>query len=252
MDRPGPLKDLPLDQFLPINPNHSRKRPPSPVPVLFSPAKRRILDEEGIYSPRSHLARRNAFSDVLAGPSSPAKRLDFGSPRRTPSSCGLKNLHDCFDNQASSGPFVPTLPQTDLQSIHHPGFHVYYDPPSPSSADETSCLPASSDKDKGSVVKENIPPRRKTRKAATAPLERESKAQPLSTPAQRRVSERLKAKSTPATPKKPLAGDRVQHDSPTPRRTTFGQEAAFTPRRFLGIDEETSTALIEEQMGFHF
>lgn len=235
MHRPGPLKDLPLDQFLPVNPNLSRKRPLSPAPVLSSPAKRRILSEEGIYSPRG---RRNAFSDVLAGPSSPAKRLDFGSPKQTPSSSRLKNLYDCFTQPSSS--FVPsqeTPPKTNLQSIHYPGFQVYYDPQSLSSANETPCLPATSDKDKGAAVKENIPPRRKTRKAATAPSEGESKAQLLTTPAKRRVSERLKAKSTPATPKKSLSGDRVQHDSPTPRRRVFGQEAVFTPRRFLGADE---------------
>ncbi|KAG6877244.1 hypothetical protein C0992_010470 [Termitomyces sp. T32_za158] len=240
MDRPGPLKDLPLDHFLPDNPNLSRKRPLSSVPVLVSPAKRRILNEEGIYSPRSHLVRRNVFSDVLAGPSSPAKRLDFGPPKQSPESSRFKNLHDCFTQPSDS--FVPprkTSPKTELQSIHYPGFHVYYDPQLPSSADETSCLPASSDKDKGVAVKENIPPRRRTRKAATAPPE-ESKAQLLTTPAKRRVSERLKAKTTPATPKKSLTGDRMQHDSPTPRRMVPGQEAAFASRRYLD-DEETTT-----------
>ena len=56
MQRPGPLQELPLDRFLLSNPNlsaiKSNKRPLSPSdPTLFSPAKRRILNEEGIFSP---------------------------------------------------------------------------------------------------------------------------------------------------------------------------------------------------------
>lgn len=99
MQRPGPLQDLPLDRFLLSNPNlsasaiKSNKRPLSPSgPTLFSPAKRRILNEEGIFSPekswkgplpcsKGSLASPVRFQDVLAGPASPARVLDFGSPK---------------------------------------------------------------------------------------------------------------------------------------------------------------------------
>ncbi|KAH0587801.1 hypothetical protein J132_06144 [Termitomyces sp. J132] len=224
MDRPGPLKDIPLACFVPAA---ARKRPLSPAPPL-SPAKRRILHQEGIYTPSNP---RSSFSDVLAGPSSPAKRLDFGSPKQTPQGSRLKNLDDCFGQPSTSSP------QPDPQSIHYPGFSVYYDP----QVDNTLSLLPTSDKDKDAATKENIPPRRKTRKSATAPPEK----QLLTPPTKRRESERLKAKSTPATPKKSLMGDRVQHGSPTPRRTIFGQEATFTPRlsmRRLRDDEETAMA----------
>jgi len=97
MQRPGPLQELPLDRFLLSNPNlsaiKSNKRPLSPSdPTLFSPAKRRILNEEGIFSPekswkgpppcsKGSLASPARFHDILAGPASPARFLDFGSPR---------------------------------------------------------------------------------------------------------------------------------------------------------------------------
>ena len=103
MRRPGPLQELPLERFLPSNPNlppvspfksvRPNKRPLSPGgPSLFSPAKRRILNEEGIFSPEKTLkspmleSRGRAqspahFTDVLRGPGSPAKKLDFGLPK---------------------------------------------------------------------------------------------------------------------------------------------------------------------------
>ncbi|KAI0921609.1 hypothetical protein AcW1_004469 [Taiwanofungus camphoratus] len=94
MRRPGPLQDLPLEHFLPLDPNlpkHPRpnKRPHSPgVTSLYSPTKRRILTEEGIYSPhkavKSPLSSSRGrfapsyFDSLIRGPNSPAKRLDFG------------------------------------------------------------------------------------------------------------------------------------------------------------------------------
>ncbi|KAL1738638.1 hypothetical protein HDZ31DRAFT_50680 [Schizophyllum fasciatum] len=99
----APLREMPLDLFVapqprPIKTNifgtgpaspHSRpnKRPHSPGEVgLYSPAKRRILEVEGIISPQKmkspfSSAYRNPaadkFADALLGPGSPAKRLDF-------------------------------------------------------------------------------------------------------------------------------------------------------------------------------
>ncbi|KAF7432923.1 hypothetical protein PC9H_004867 [Pleurotus ostreatus] len=94
MRRSGPLQELPLEQFLPtsskVRPN---KRPLSPgAPNLFSPTKRRLLEEEGIFTPEKttkspFFASRGAtpsyFSAVLCGPESPARKLDFSPSKRT-------------------------------------------------------------------------------------------------------------------------------------------------------------------------
>ncbi|KAH9482770.1 hypothetical protein JR316_0004870 [Psilocybe cubensis] len=99
MQRPGPLQELPLERFLPSHPStqpaavkpiRSNKRPLSPGgPSLFSPTKRRILNDEGVYSPDktckiplpSLSSSPARFSRVLAGPASPARVLDFGLPQ---------------------------------------------------------------------------------------------------------------------------------------------------------------------------
>lgn len=88
MRRPGPLQDLPLEFFLPPNPNLPSRPSKRAGPNLFSPAKRRILTEEGVFSPektlKSPVSGRDAparFAHVLSGPASPAKKLDFGTPK---------------------------------------------------------------------------------------------------------------------------------------------------------------------------
>ncbi|TCD69863.1 hypothetical protein EIP91_005940 [Steccherinum ochraceum] len=104
MHRATPLQELPLDQFLPTatgdhttptrSAPRSSKRPLSPgTPTLFSPAKRRILNEEGIFVSGSQMrspllsctSRRSSsvnFHALLQGPDSPVKKLDF-TPRKT-------------------------------------------------------------------------------------------------------------------------------------------------------------------------
>jgi hypothetical protein len=72
-------------------PSRPGKRPLSPgVQKLLSPAKRRIVNEQGLLIPEkaeSSLPRTSKqsspsrFADVLNGPESPAKVLDFGMPR---------------------------------------------------------------------------------------------------------------------------------------------------------------------------
>ncbi|KAG6916709.1 hypothetical protein DXG01_005658 [Tephrocybe rancida] len=254
--RPGPLQDLPIEHFIPLNPNlpSSRKRPLSPgEPILYSPAKRRILNEEGFHTPKSPLSAR--FSDILAGPSSPAKKLDFGAPKQASSSrlrattplSEDQEMDDYFSQPSSSS--LPsssapreTPPLPDPQSIHYPGFCVYIDTHTPIDSVPTLIPTPTTDKD---VVKENVPPRRKTCKAATVPPEVDPHSQLLSPPTKRRESERLKnAKSTPTTPKRALIGSRAEPGSPTPRRSIFGQEVGSTPRskslRRLLADEEDS------------
>ncbi|KAJ6490364.1 hypothetical protein C8R47DRAFT_468021 [Mycena vitilis] len=89
--RPGPLKDLPLDNFLPPNPNlpeRPNKRLHSPS--IFSPTKRRILAEEGIISGgsvKSSIRRVRAFPvSCRSSVDSPAKKLDFGLSKNSPAS----------------------------------------------------------------------------------------------------------------------------------------------------------------------
>ncbi|KZP07754.1 hypothetical protein FIBSPDRAFT_875192 [Athelia psychrophila] len=110
MQRPGPLQELPLEHFLPPNPNLPRspyklgkgsKRPLSPgAPSTYSPAKRRILAVEGILSPESLKSPLSAaalyptrFGDLARGPDSPARKLNFGLPKNhTESSPGSSTV----------------------------------------------------------------------------------------------------------------------------------------------------------------
>ncbi|KAI4523721.1 hypothetical protein K525DRAFT_365821 [Schizophyllum commune Loenen D] len=108
--RRAPLREMPLDLFVapqprPIKTNifgaspssRPNKRPHSPGDVgMYSPAKRRILEVEGIISPQKMKSPSSAakspfssayrnlysaatakFADALVGPDSPAKKLDF-------------------------------------------------------------------------------------------------------------------------------------------------------------------------------
>ncbi|KAF9569009.1 hypothetical protein CPC08DRAFT_702130 [Agrocybe pediades] len=250
MQRPGPLKELPLDRFLPSNslltpapskPARNNKRPLSPGGAsLFSPAKRRILREDGIYSPErtckpslsSIMSSPARFSQVLSGPDSPARKLDFGMPKfvagdpqkrsssttfmtrstapvtpkqapiasssslapspelKTTSARAVRassprsmdfsqqeedvdgdraeNLRSCCCKSCNTQPStipreLPPLPNPS--SIHYPGFEVYRDPHLLEWATEKddSCQRRSQvDSD---TNQENVPPRRKTRKA---------------------------------------------------------------------------------------
>ncbi|KAF9452997.1 hypothetical protein P691DRAFT_620735, partial [Macrolepiota fuliginosa MF-IS2] len=189
----GPLQDLPLDQFL-HPPSTSKlasstKRPISPgTPALYSPAKRRILNDEGLFSTKIPLSAATStassnkqhikppqhyhptaarFASALAGPESPARKLDFGSPKnagnKTPvrrseepdrqpppfpeiedlSRSRHRSLEVDEDYFAMSAPHLSSQPQRHLeflavarelhspidpQSEHYPGFIVYQDP----------------------------------------------------------------------------------------------------------------------------
>jgi hypothetical protein len=277
----GPLQELPLDQFLlpPNTPSQlgsNTKRPVSPgTPALCSPAKRRILNEEGLFAMKSPLSapvsavsatassskqpintpqqyQQNItrFVDALTGPDSPARKLDFGTPKnavagsRTPSrrseeektqrlapspEIKARSHSRLRDLEAEEGYFSTPPPQTqtqsqsqtvplspssslagpssypefltvprelpppiDPQSEHYPGFPVYQDPhfllPTPRLASPallptpTSILTPLDNSididyhmeslDMRELVKENLPPRRKARKATTVPVRR--------------------------------------------------------------------------------
>lgn len=184
MLRAGPLQELPLEHFLrapppsPSKTSRPNKRPHSPGgPILYSPAKRRVLDAEGVFSPEitmkspvssSALGGRFApihFDELLRGPDSPAKRLDFGSPKNSPQissrsvgsdSAGRDlsqplarplssrhSLDDDFDmgeycnypRSPSTTPPPSSFLSSTLQepasinrhSVHYPGFDIFQD-----------------------------------------------------------------------------------------------------------------------------
>ncbi|KAF9057992.1 hypothetical protein BJ165DRAFT_1521321 [Panaeolus papilionaceus] len=222
MNSREPLMELPLDRFLPSDPSllkstRNKKRPLSPgTPTLFSPAKRRILSEEGFFSPEKSiktplfvssqpLGSPARFADVLVGPSSPARVLDFGrrnapqpdpiksssktspsvsrslapSPElKVPSSRGTveyKSEHFVAEYQhppKTTYVLIPRKlpPALEPSSIHYPGFTVHQDPYiagySVVSEGEDSAMDEDFDEDQD---KENMRPRRPTRKAASTP-----------------------------------------------------------------------------------
>ncbi|KAF9464349.1 hypothetical protein BDZ94DRAFT_485135 [Collybia nuda] len=280
MRRPGPLQEFPLDLFLPPNPNlptksRPNKRPLSPGgPSLFSPAKRRILNGEGIFSPektlKSPISSRYAaarFADVLSGPASPAKKLDFGvakhrvesprssrlsstiastTPTRTISSSSrlapspelAPSPHqDCEDDREgyfsytgySSCTFIERElpPPPDPQSSHYPGFRVYYDTHIPLTSVDMDMDDVAPADKDKGGQKENVAPRRKPRKVITAPNP-DFKFQ-LFSPEDRKRELDSVDKATPATPKKDPSRDRQNSsDSPTPRRPIVGLTQAAT------------------------
>ncbi|KAI0065919.1 hypothetical protein BV25DRAFT_1913343 [Artomyces pyxidatus] len=256
-----PLQDLPLEPFLApaniSNPNIPRpaspfkhpgsayKRPLSPSfsSTLFSPAKRRILAQEGLISPppaKSPLAASESglttprfapayFHELIQGPDSPKRRLDFGSklgessssesagpatpPPAQPSSSrrmtrsttspppkrvrASPRLASSPSDKASPSPSSrsPTTPRRlispsatkirttspppmlvpremppppDPASIHYPGFDVHQDTHIVLPRARSSVAVELSDKDKEKTKegeKENLPPRRSSRKA---------------------------------------------------------------------------------------
>ncbi|KAF9076941.1 hypothetical protein BDP27DRAFT_1312856 [Rhodocollybia butyracea] len=285
--RPGPLCEWPLDSFLPssssskpsvVRPN---KRPFSPDgPVLFSPAKRRILTQEGIFSPekmikspfRAPALKKLEFRSLaspltFARPSTPVKpcttRSLAPSPEIGPTivtkSTPRRTLNDADDffatperlHTPSPSPSYTLVPRDlpppmDPQSIHYPGFTVYQDPHIPViSSVDLDYFPLE-DRDES---KENFAPRRKLKKAITDPVDArtpESKKKEL--------EKLFKAKSTPATPRKTASRETHEVTSPTPRRpglrtkvgTPVITEEEKRQRRRMLRDEVEETALMDD------
>lgn len=238
-------------QAKPSGSSRPNKRPLSPEgPNLFSPAKRRILTQEGIFSPdktmKSSLRGRSSpggsFADLLQT-GSPAKRLDYGRPPKS-SSSELPTLSNPVRSQAPSPEVFSKMasnstprrnivdddffatperlqpsftliprelpPASDPQSIHHPGFTIHRDAHILVMNSEGLQITLEEDKDEW---KENIPQRRKIKKAITEPLPAK-----VLTPKQE-LEKLFKAKSTPATPRKVASKEWQEPTSPTPRRT---------------------------------
>lgn len=120
------LGDLPLEKFviqsLEVDDEVGKKRG---LPAILSPHKRRMLENEGRLSPSkrdspSALAR----ASVLAGPASPARRLDFGPVVKAPPSPATprRATADAAENpfvseQTPTGPRAPPKlgPSPDIQ-----------------------------------------------------------------------------------------------------------------------------------------
>ncbi|KAF7352592.1 hypothetical protein MVEN_01224700 [Mycena venus] len=292
--RPGPLQDLPLDLFLPPNPNlpqqRSNKRVHSPGGQLFSPQKRRILEEEGIFASKTSVRVRALAVRRDSSGDSPVKKLDFGTPKNSPASArpphsastsaveprsprltrqntpldaflastSIPPLHsddapemmDYFSSSSGStsphGAVTQTPrdipPPVDPQSIHYPGFVVFQDPyiiTGPTTTVDIDVL-GSPQKD---GEKENVAPRRKPRKSATAPASSDLKTR-LASPDARFA----KANSTPCTPGKTLSGERSNSVTPTPRRSTvvLTRDTRLTPKLQVTEKRELRRRLVEE------
>jgi len=211
--RPGPLRDLPIERFVdvpftpvPTTPRRTHKRPLSPgTPSLFSPTKRRILAQEGVFSPektiKSSIApsdRALVIHDVLR--QSPALKLDFGQSLRSDNkvastSCLVQEFsrpsrrhdrnHSSLPIPIASSSRLFSIPSSSnpLKNIHHPGFDVWVDHnPNLSSLSSHSSSNDSHDSDEDKENshddKENMYPRTKWRTELSERLQRVSFASP--------------------------------------------------------------------------
>lgn len=214
-----PLQDLAVEQFTaPSADARKHKRPlsPSRSSALFNPAKRRILDVAGISTSHglatSSLTFRPTSSTVygshFATPSRSCRKPDTHAPVVLPSSSG--STKTCINTHtphlrpdeantillASPISLDPRTPPSiylhhatrnvDRQSKHYPGFEIYHDGPSgvgsPISTgplqDHSGSVGVNLDGEEG--IKENVPPRRKTKKLCSKGLSSATPTHPTS------------------------------------------------------------------------
>jgi len=132
----------------------------------------------------------------------------------------------------------------DRQSVHYPGFDIFLDThiplPRARSASIRSVELVSESKQ---GCKENLPPRRKAKKAATAPNSSELiKTGLLSPDSKQRDVERMgKSRSTPVTPNRRSLRPREGNITPTPR----GYGSGFA--RDLASPYRTTPASIQNE-----
>lgn len=119
---------LPLDQFL-LPASGTSKRPHSPgAPTPFSPAKRRLLNDEGLFkTPLPRNTDSSRFATVLASPASPARVLDFGGlprsnagdPQKRPAvpqhPSGTLPSHSSSTSSSSSSSHTGLAPSPELK-----------------------------------------------------------------------------------------------------------------------------------------
>ncbi|KAJ7240360.1 hypothetical protein B0H12DRAFT_1135101 [Mycena haematopus] len=269
--RPGPLQELPLALFLPPNPNlpeRPNKRVRSPGdPSLFSPQKRRIFEEEGIFSSKTSSRVRALPVRRDSGGDSPVKKLDFGPPKNSPAS--VRSPHSAPTNAIES--HLPRLTRQNTTSdaflsptsISHlssdaqeVGDYFSGSTPSRDAVTQTPrdmpppvdpqsihypgfavlqdayivsgpAMTVGVDLPQKDEEKENVLPRRKPRKSVTAPTSSDLKAR-LASP----DAKLAKANSTPCTPGRSFTGERSNSATPTPRRTAavLTRDTRLTPK----------------------
>ncbi|KAJ6539561.1 hypothetical protein B0H19DRAFT_1179597 [Mycena capillaripes] len=133
-------------------------------------------------------------------------------------------------------------PPVDPQSIHYPGFVVFQDAYTVTGPAITIDVDAMSSPQK-EPEKENVQPRRKPRKSATAPTSSDLKTR-LTSPDARLA----KANSTPCTPGRSLAGERLNSTTPTARRpeVILTRDTRLTPKVQDMERRELRRRLVEE------
>ncbi|KAI6047491.1 hypothetical protein EDC04DRAFT_2876497 [Pisolithus marmoratus] len=206
----APLQDLPVEHFIAAaaasaDPRkHKRSLSPSRSnSALCNPAKRRILDAEGISTSQSHATSSFIFRPTsptiygthFATPLRPCRKPDTHTPVALPSSSdstktclNTRTPHLSLDEaiaipQASPRLWDSHMPPTihlhhstqdlDRQSKHYPGFDIYHDGPtrvgSPISTellqDNGGNGEMNSEGEEG--TKENVPPKRRTKKISS-------------------------------------------------------------------------------------
>ncbi|KAN0097417.1 hypothetical protein V8E55_001863 [Tylopilus felleus] len=201
MDTPRhmPLQDLPLEQFhapaiIPgSKTSRKHKRPLSPSHTTpLNPAKRRVLDAEGILSPNNAAisSRLHPVPFMLSMHTvTPTRPSRLGNGYISPSNCctirlkcRARHIHNYGRSQGTHSPLSsqrlsspceiyprPTVESsTDPQSRHYPGFNIFRDSerrrgsPSPSLPSHGNALVDKSEEDK-----ENVPLRRKAKKLSS-------------------------------------------------------------------------------------
>ena len=264
--RPGPLRDLPLERFIdvrvppiPATPPRTYKRPLSPgTPNLFSPTKKRILAQEGVFSPEKTVKsfivpsdRALVIHDTLR--QGPARRLDFGQSPRSDNMAASTSylLEDCFmestpkrsprsrrhDHDHSLLP-IPNTSSSQLLPIpssssnpqtvtHYPGFNVWVDcdltHSSLSSHSSFSslnhCYASDEDKENSHNDKENEHPKTKWRSGLSERLKSVSFKSP----------EQVRRPNTPKIPFTPLNARR-------PFKARLPHE--ITPGKVMRVDRD--------------
>lgn len=235
------------------------------VPLHQLVEEKVVSSSEIKFGTRSRSRNREADEDCfLISSPPPSQPLQFqprsqGQPVLPSSSSGSSSQHSRYLDFLSA---PRDLPPVDPQSEHYPGFTVYQDPhiliptlritsPAFSSTPATTLAPLDnnfdSDSDAESIdsrelVKENFPPRRRVRKAPTAPLP--ERPQLFSPPS-------AKSSSVPATP--PREYLLRERETSMPRRLSiFGVgvgsgpgKAQYTPSK---EDQHNMRRILEEEV----
>ncbi|KAF9268177.1 hypothetical protein L218DRAFT_954554 [Marasmius fiardii PR-910] len=214
-----------------------------------SPAKK--LDYSASKIAHSSLAS----NPPSVGPSPQLPRTPYTPPSISNPRATLPTVDDFFStperlasSSRSRNPprMVPRpLPAcSDPHSIHYPGFRVHRDP--------HIFLSDPIDPELFMVkeAKENLAPRRVMKKAATEPAQNDERGLLLTPESKKRELEKMiKAKSTPATPKKTAGKERLEHTSPTPRRPAMplgGHSWVTTPMLTEKERRERRRLMMEE------